>query len=165
MVVVTGTPFPLPDMKHPDIPIILRPNRSRKTGHKVRGATTQQQRHRETSAVCEIGKSSTVDRLQLPCTHSADCFETVPETRTVYLIATTSRGRATRSSRNVCARTVTRVFLWIDPTMAHASESFLSSRADLRRAIHSDPNWWWQSAPLTEWDGLPARRDVKSGWS
>lgn len=67
---------------------------------------------------------------------------------------------------NVCVRTVSRVFPWIDPTMANAPELLLAitGRTSIE-GIQSDPDWWWQSAPLTEWDGLPAQRDVKPGWS
>ncbi|OYD60840.1 hypothetical protein [Rhodococcus sp. OK302] len=67
---------------------------------------------------------------------------------------------------NVCARTVSRAFPWIDPTMADAPELLLAitGRTSVK-GIQSDPDWWWQSAPLTEWNGLPARRDVKPGWS
>jgi len=25
-----------------------------------------------------------------------------------------------------------------------------------------DPHWWWQSAPLSEWDGQPRRRTARS---
>lgn len=68
--------------------------------------------------------------------------------------------------QNVCARTVSRVFPWIDPTMADAPELLLAITGRISvEGIHADPDWWWQSAPLTEWNGLPARRDVKPGWS
>ncbi|MFC8934407.1 maleylpyruvate isomerase N-terminal domain-containing protein [Rhodococcus sp. NPDC057135] len=67
---------------------------------------------------------------------------------------------------NVCARTVSRVFPWIDPSLARPSEILLAVTGRISvEGVHSDPDWWWQSAPLNEWDGLPARRDVKPGWT
>ena len=32
------------------------------------------------------------------------------------------------------------------------------------RGIPSDPGWWWQSAPLAEWDGKPRRRTSPPRW-
>ncbi|MDV6272352.1 hypothetical protein R3Q06_02455 [Rhodococcus erythropolis] len=65
-----------------------------------------------------------------------------------------------------CARTVARVFPWIDTTLASPSELLLAVTGRMTvDGIPSDPDWWWQSAPLTEWNGSPAQRDVKPGWS
>lgn len=67
---------------------------------------------------------------------------------------------------NVCARTVSRVFPWIDPTVADPPELLLAvtGRTSIM-GVPADPDWWWQSAPLTEWNRLPARRDVKPAWT
>ncbi|ORI19861.1 hypothetical protein BJD99_00810 [Rhodococcus sp. 1163] len=67
---------------------------------------------------------------------------------------------------NGCARTVSRVFPWIDTTLGSPPELLLAvTGRTVVAGVHSDPDWWWQSAQLTEWNGLPARRDVKPGWS
>ncbi len=67
---------------------------------------------------------------------------------------------------NVCARTVSRVFPWIDLTLGRAPELLLAIAGRFSiDGVHSDPDWWWQSAPLVEWDGLPRRRDVEPGWA
>lgn len=37
-----------------------------------------------------------------------------------------------------------------------------------RREVHavtSDPDWWWQSAPLSEWDGQPRYRTAAPRWT
>lgn len=66
----------------------------------------------------------------------------------------------------VCARTVSRVFPWIDRSKAGPSALLLAvTGRTLVEGIRADPDWWWQSAPLAEWDGSPARRDVEPGWS
>lgn len=65
----------------------------------------------------------------------------------------------------VCARTVSRVFPWIDMTTAGPSALLLAVTG--RTSVEGtdpDPHWWWQSAPLAEWNGSPARRDVEPGW-
>ena len=66
----------------------------------------------------------------------------------------------------VCARTVTRVFPWM-PTctvarMVAADQLLLATtgRVDLD-GLACDPHWWWQSAPLSEWDGQPRRRTAR----
>lgn len=66
---------------------------------------------------------------------------------------------------DVCARTVARVFPWVDPTVAEPAALLLAvtGRFDLP-GVPRDPDWWWQSAPLQEWDGRPRRRDTPPGW-
>jgi hypothetical protein len=39
-----------------------------------------------------------------------------------------------------------------------------TGRASLGAHEPQDSDWWWQSAPLTEWDGQPRRRDVPPQW-
>lgn len=64
-----------------------------------------------------------------------------------------------------CARTLARVFPWV-PADRAAPEALLlavTGRRPLDGVVH-DPEWWWQSAPLTEWDGRPRRRTSLPGW-
>ncbi len=67
--------------------------------------------------------------------------------------------------REVCARTVARVFPWAGPGDVPAPDLLLAvtGRADVA-GVPSDPDWWWQSAPLAEWDGRPRRRTVPPAW-
>ncbi|WP_218747994.1 hypothetical protein [Rhodococcus sp. FH8] len=55
---------------------------------------------------------------------------------------------------------------WIDPTLADAPELLLTlTGRTSAEGVHSDPDWWWQSAPLTERNGLPVRRDIHPAWT
>jgi hypothetical protein len=65
----------------------------------------------------------------------------------------------------VCARTVARVFPWVRPGSAPPAD-LLAAVTGRKQVLDvpSDPDWWWQSAPLDEWDGQPRRRDVAPGW-
>ena len=66
---------------------------------------------------------------------------------------------------DLCARTLTRVFPWIDRSLAPPAELLLGVTGRRHVAgVPTDPQWWWQSAPLDEWDGHPRRRTVKPGW-
>ena len=66
----------------------------------------------------------------------------------------------------VCERTVARVFPWIDRGLAAPSTLLLAVTGRLHvDGVPDDPLWWWQSAPLDEWDGRPRRRDVAPGWA
>jgi len=65
----------------------------------------------------------------------------------------------------VCRRTVARVFPWVDPDSAPAADVLLAVTGRLQvPGVAQDPHWWWQSAPLREWDGQPRRRDAPPGW-
>jgi hypothetical protein len=65
----------------------------------------------------------------------------------------------------LCARTVARVFPWVDPGAGRPSTLLLAVTGRLRvEVVVHDPDWWWQSAPLAEWDGRPRRRTVPPGW-
>jgi len=74
----------------------------------------------------------------------------------------------------VCARTVARVFPWM-PTgtvagtvagtgagMVAADQLLLAITCRVHLdGLACDPHWWWQSAPLSEWDGQPRRRTAR----
>ncbi len=63
----------------------------------------------------------------------------------------------------VCARTVARVFPWM-PTPTGAADQLLlatTGRLHVDGLVH-DPNWWWHSPPLSEWNGQPSRRPTRS---
>jgi hypothetical protein len=65
----------------------------------------------------------------------------------------------------VCTRTITRVFPWVDLSLAPPADLLLAVTGRLTvPGVTSDPDWWWQSAPLPEWDGTPRRRNVPPGW-
>jgi len=65
----------------------------------------------------------------------------------------------------VCARTIARVFPWIDPELASPAELLLAETGRLSvPGVPSDPDWWWQSAPLQEWEGARRRRSTPPGW-
>jgi hypothetical protein len=67
--------------------------------------------------------------------------------------------------QDVCARTVARVFPWVDAGDAPPSDLLLAVTGRVHLAgIAHDPDWWWQSAPLAEWDGRPRRRTVPPAW-
>ncbi len=65
----------------------------------------------------------------------------------------------------VCARTVARVLPWAATADAPPADRLLAvtGRADVP-GVPVDPDWWWQSAPLAEWDGRPRRRTVPPAW-
>jgi len=65
----------------------------------------------------------------------------------------------------VCARTLARVFPWV-PAIAVEPEQLLLAVTGRARVsgLPADPEWWWQSAPISEWDGRPRRRTSPPGW-
>lgn len=69
---------------------------------------------------------------------------------------------------DVCERAVRRVFPWAATFLADypASRVFLAvtGREDVDGIAH-DPQWWWQAAPLAEWDGRPRRRTRPPQWA
>lgn len=66
---------------------------------------------------------------------------------------------------DVCSRTLARVFPWVAPDAAAPAELLLAVTGRSRvPGVPSDPDWWWQSAPLHEWDGEPRRRTAPAGW-
>lgn len=66
---------------------------------------------------------------------------------------------------NVCRRTVHRVFPWIEISTEPPSQVLLAitGRSQVP-GVPSDPDWWWQSSPLGQWDGRPRRRDRRPNW-
>ena len=66
----------------------------------------------------------------------------------------------------LCARTMARTFPWVDLGLAPSDQLLLAVTGRIEVVgVPSDPEWWWQSAPLTEWDGRPRRRTVPPAWS
>lgn len=66
---------------------------------------------------------------------------------------------------DVCARTVARVFPWVDFTGGDPVALLLAVTGRVEVAgVQHDPEWWWQSAPLEEWNGRPRRRNSPPGW-
>jgi hypothetical protein len=72
-------------------------------------------------------------------------------------------GAALPLPEDVCRRTVARVFPWVSEASGPMADVLLAVTGR-SRAPH-DPDWWWQSAPLSEWDGRPRRRTVPPGWT
>lgn len=66
----------------------------------------------------------------------------------------------------VCARTLARIFPWVPDTAAEPGRLLLAvtGRANIV-GVPADPQWWWQSAPISEWDGQPHRRTSPPRWS
>jgi hypothetical protein len=66
---------------------------------------------------------------------------------------------------DVCARTLARVFPWVGAEDAPPPARLLAvtGRAHVPGIPH-DPDWWWQSAPLADWDGRPRRRTALPAW-
>lgn len=65
----------------------------------------------------------------------------------------------------VCQRTLARVFPWVPLDLGTPKVLLLAATG--RATMHSipnDPEWWWQSAPLAEWDGKPRRRTRPPRW-
>lgn len=65
----------------------------------------------------------------------------------------------------VCRRTLARVFPWVSLTLGTPDALLLAvtGRAAVR-GIPRDTDWWWQSAPLAEWDGTPRQRTIPPQW-
>lgn len=65
----------------------------------------------------------------------------------------------------VCRRALARVFPWVSLNLGTPDALLLAETG--RATVHgipSDANWWWQSAPLAEWDGKPRRRTIPPRW-
>ncbi|MGH8916953.1 MAG: hypothetical protein ACRD0H_01180 [Actinomycetes bacterium] len=65
----------------------------------------------------------------------------------------------------LCHRTLIRVFPWVSLESGTPDVALLTvtGRAKMH-GISSDSEWWWQSAPLAEWDGRPRRRTSPPRW-
>jgi hypothetical protein len=67
--------------------------------------------------------------------------------------------------RDVCAGTVARVFPWVSLTTTEPQHILLAVTGRAAApGVGNDPDWWWQSAPLDEWDGRPRRRTTAPAW-
>ncbi|QCB51294.1 hypothetical protein E5720_20745 [Rhodococcus sp. PAMC28707] len=66
----------------------------------------------------------------------------------------------------ICDRTVSRAFPWVGPDYASSDRLLLAVTGRIEiQGVKQDPQWWWQSAPLQEWDGKPRQRTIQPRWS
>ncbi len=80
-------------------------------------------------------------------------------------IAGTTRSEIMPPDDRLARAVVERVFPWT-PSEAGGWSQLLwaTGRASLGTRSPQDAAWWWQSAPLADWDGLPRRRDAPPQW-
>jgi len=64
----------------------------------------------------------------------------------------------------LAAAVVARVLPWTPPGDGWERLLQATGRAGLAGAPPADADWWWQSAPLHEWDGRPRRRTSPPQW-
>ena len=64
----------------------------------------------------------------------------------------------------LASRVVARVLPWAPPGDGWARLLQATGRAPLGDAPPAGADWWWQSAPLGEWDGRPRRRTAPPQW-
>lgn len=65
----------------------------------------------------------------------------------------------------VCRRTLTRVFPWVPLELGTPGVLLLAVAGRVTvHGIPNDPEWWWQSAPVAEWDGKPRQRTSPPRW-
>jgi hypothetical protein len=64
----------------------------------------------------------------------------------------------------LAAAVVDRVLPWAPPGDGWARLLQATGRAPLGGRPPAGPDWWWQSAPLAEWDGTPRRRTAPPQW-
>jgi uncharacterized protein (TIGR03083 family) len=66
---------------------------------------------------------------------------------------------------DVCARTLERVFPWVQRGPHSAVTMLLCETGRVTVDGSTGPeDWWWQAAPLSEWDGKPRRRTLDPAW-
>lgn len=80
-------------------------------------------------------------------------------------VATRREPTARRGPNGLAEAVVERVLPWA-PTDADAWSRLLwaTGRTPLSGRAASGADWWWHSAPLDEWDGLPRHRDAPPRW-
>jgi hypothetical protein len=64
----------------------------------------------------------------------------------------------------LAAAVVARVLPWAPDGDGWARLLQATGRAPLGGRPPAGPDWWWQSAPLAEWDGTPRRRTAPPQW-
>ncbi|MGY1603642.1 DinB family protein [Geodermatophilus sp. SYSU D00815] len=64
----------------------------------------------------------------------------------------------------LAAAVVDRVLPWTPPGEGWARLLQATGRAPLGDVPPAGADWWWQSAPLAEWDGAPRRRTSPPQW-
>jgi hypothetical protein len=67
---------------------------------------------------------------------------------------------------DLAERVLGRLFPWVALEGADAWQTLLwaNGRVELERRPRLDPDWSWQCAPLTEWDGAPKLRVKPGSW-
>jgi hypothetical protein len=82
-----------------------------------------------------------------------------------YDIATEAEIPIDRPPDDLAGSIVERVLPW-SPKEGTGWERLLwaTGRAALGAQPPQDSDWWWQSAPLAEWDGKPRRRSTPPQW-
>lgn len=80
-------------------------------------------------------------------------------------ITTTAQSGLTPPDDRLAQAVVARVLPWT-PREATGWSQLLwaTGRAPLGTRPPQDPDWWWHSAPLADWDGQPRRRDAPPQW-
>jgi hypothetical protein len=80
-------------------------------------------------------------------------------------IATAAQGGTPAPDDRLARTVVARVLPWT-PREGSGWEQLLwaTGRASLGSRPPQAADWWWHSAPLTEWDGRPRRRDAPPQW-
>ena len=70
-----------------------------------------------------------------------------------------------RLPRDISARVLAWVFPWVSLDLAAPEILLLAVTGWIPLdGLPHDPDWWWQSAPLAEWDGTPRRRTSPPAW-
>ncbi|MCW2545669.1 MAG: hypothetical protein JWN96_129 [Mycobacterium sp.] len=66
---------------------------------------------------------------------------------------------------DVCARTLERVFPWVERGTHSAVTMLLCETGRVTvDGVTGPEDWWWQAEPLSEWDGKPRRRTLDPAW-
>jgi hypothetical protein len=80
-------------------------------------------------------------------------------------IATASGVPIDAPGEQLARAVVERVLPWSPPEGTGWTRLlWATGRAFLGTRPPQDADWWWQSAPLSEWDGQPRRRDAPPQW-
>ena len=80
-------------------------------------------------------------------------------------IAAAARVALSPPDDRIAQSVVERVLPWaVGDDTGWSQLLWATGRASLGARPPHDPDWWWQSAPLSEWDGQPRRRATPPQW-